>query len=306
MTDSSGDIKLARDGDVTYRNFSRLGYERLLRGVYGQLAPVEDPDKWQARRRQFLRRVHAVMAAYPGTVILCGVTALQVLGVALPSHLEDWQNCHVIVAPGAYRPQRRGVIAHRSLTPPQAWRLIDGLPVLHPVDCWLQLRGASDNDLIEVGDGFLRKRKPLLTLDAMNRRLNQLTGVDGVKRARSVMRWLRPRTESIYETRIRLLLVRAGLPCPLVDHEVFCPSVGRAYHLDMGYDEEKIGVEYDGRDHVKDTEQMEIDATRRRHLQDEAWMLITITAGQLKDERAIVRSVEAALVLRRAANTNAW
>jgi len=306
MTDSSGDIKLAGQGDVTYRNYSRLGYDRLLRGVYGRPAHVDGLGEWEARRPKFIRRVQAVIAAYPGSVVLCGPTALQVLGVALPSHLEDWQNCHVIVGPGEYRPRRRGVIAHRSLTPPHAWRMVDGLPVLHPVDCWLQLRGASDDDLIEVGDGFLRKRKPLLTLDAMNRRLNELSGVHGVKRVRPMMRWLRPRTESIYETRIRLVLVKAGLPCPLVDHEVFCSSAGRTFHLDTGYKEEKIGVEFDGRDHVKDTEQMEIDAIRRRILQDEGWMLITITSGQLRDKPAIVRSVESALVLRRAAKANAW
>jgi very-short-patch-repair endonuclease len=69
----------------------------------------------------------------------------------------------------------------------------------------------------------------------------------------------------------------------------------------MGYPAEKVAVEYDGSVHVGDRRQMEIDAVRRRALQEEGWLLITVTADQLAQVTAMVRSVEAALVLRRAA-----
>ena len=304
MTDAKGDIKLSRDGEVTYLNHGRLGYDRLIRGVYGHLpAPTRDP--WNDRRQALVRRAQAVAAAYPDAV-LCGVTALQVLGVAMPSELEDWDNCHVIVGPGAYRPVRQGVVAHRSLVSPRAWRVVEGIPVLHPADCWLQLRGASDNNLIEVADGLFRRHAPLLRLDAMNKRLAELAGAPGVKRARRLMRWVRPGTDSIYETRTRLVLVRAGLPCPLVNPEVVCPLAKRRYYLDMAYMAERIGVEYDGGQHVGDTDQMESDADRRRHLQDEGWMVITVTKKRLDNPSEIVRSVESALIVRRAAVAAAW
>ncbi len=69
----------------------------------------------------------------------------------------------------------------------------------------------------------------------------------------------------------------------------------------MGYAQEKLAVEYDGVVHVGSREQMEIDAERRRDLQNEGWLVLTVTAGQLRDPVSVVRSVEAALVLRRAA-----
>jgi very-short-patch-repair endonuclease len=67
----------------------------------------------------------------------------------------------------------------------------------------------------------------------------------------------------------------------------------------MAYPRQKIGVEYDGAVHVGDRRQMEIDAARRRDLQDEGWMIITVTASQLRDPRRLAQSVEAALVVRR-------
>jgi len=178
---------------------------------------------------------------------------------------------------------------------------VSGVPVLHPVDHWIQLRGASRDELIEVGDGLLRRQHPLMSLEALLARLDELGGAYGVNQARQAVRWLRAGTDSPYETRTRLVLVRAGLPCPAVNLPVYCRSSGRTYHVDMGYEAERVAVEYDGAVHVGDTRQMEIDARRRRDLQDEGWMVITVTAGQLREPASLVASVEAALVLRRAA-----
>jgi len=265
----------------------------------------KDLDQWETRQQAFLRRAEGIIASYQDRVILCGVTALQVLGVQLPSQIADWKTYHLAVRHKTIWPERRDVKPHCSQAP-AIWRTIAGLPLLHPVDCWLQLTGASDNDLIEVGDGLIRRRDPILELDALNRRLIALKGRRNVKRVRDLTQWLEPGTDSIYETRTRLALLRAGLPCPTVNCEVFCPRANRLYHLDMGYREEKVGIEYDGTVHVGDRRQMEIDAIRRRHLQDEGWMIITVTASQLEQAGEFLRSVESALVMRRAARANAW
>ena len=171
--------------------------------------------------------------------------------------------------------------------------------MLHPVEHWLQLRGAGDDELIEVADGFLRRRNALLTWDEFTGKIAALSGRAGSARAQHVLRWVVPGTESLYESRTRLVLVRAGLPQPVVDCPVHSAAARRCFHLDMGYQEEKVGVEFDGAVHVGDRVQMEIDANRRRHLQDEGWLIITVTAGQLKHPEEVVRSVETALIMRR-------
>ena len=131
-------------------------------------------------------------------------------------------------------------------------------------------------------------------------------GYAEVRRARWVVRWLAPGTDSLYETRTRLVLVHAGVDIPVVNLAVSCRSRGMVYHVDLGYEKEKVAVEFDGAVHVGDRCQMEIDARRRRDLQDEGWLVITVTASQLRQPEQIVRSVETALLLRRAAIRQSW
>jgi len=286
-------IELARDGRITCRNHTRYGYERLARGIYRREVPTEPKAGWWAL-------VRGVMTAYARTpVILCGPTALQVLGVALPTSLEDWRRCHVI-AGSRCRPERTCVVTHRAVREPVAWRIVGGAPVCHPVDAWLELHGATDDELVEVGDGLLRRQRPLLTMGGLTSRLDELSGTTGVKRARRLVRLLRVGTDSPYETRTRLMLVRAGLPCPQVNLAVPCRS-GMTYHVDLGYEIERVAVEYDGAVHVGDRRQMELDALRRRQLQDEGWMVINVTADQLRHPGDLLASIEQALILRRAA-----
>jgi len=125
-----------------------------------------------------------------------------------------------------------------------------------------------------------------------------LSGLRGVDKARRALNLVRAETDSLYETRTRLVLVDAKLPTPVVNLPVRCPSVRRTYHVDMGYKDARVAVEYDGLGHVGDRVQMEIDAERRRNLQDEDWMVISVTAEQLRHHRDLVRSVDTALVLR--------
>lgn len=301
------EIQRASAGEVTSRTYARLGYQRLIRGVYGR-APVVDGLNARCRRRaEFIARVQAVMACYQGKgAVLFGPTALQVLDVALPDHLEDWDGCHILLPPGAGQVARAGVIGHRGRFPVKVWGRRCGLPLLHPVEHWMQLRGASDDDLIEVGDGLVRRRRPLLSLNEVAATVSRLAGRPGVGRVRHALRWVRAGTDSPCETRTRLVLVHAGLPVPAVNLEVRCAGSGVPFHLDMAYDAERVGVEYDGADHVGDREQMEFDARRRRLLQDDGWLLITVTANQHRASAQVVASVEQALVLRRAALAHAW
>jgi very-short-patch-repair endonuclease len=248
--------------------------------------------------------VEAVMCAYKShDIALYGPTALQVLGVSLPTALEDWQACHVIVSGRAYRPVRREVVSHRTTHPLRIWARIKDMPVLHPVEHWAQMAPARESDMVEIGDGLVRRQSPLLSLADLRRHVADMPRVSGVRQVKRVLRQVVSNTDSIYETRTRLLLTEAGLPCPTVNHAVHCRSVGRTYHVDMGYEAEKIAVEYDGLIHVGDRRTMEIDAVRRRALQEAGWLIITATAQQLANPVEFVRSVEAALILRRSGTT---
>ena len=297
MNTTKSVIHLARDGQVNYLNYARLGYVRLAHGIYVQRSSENGVDEWELRRREYRLRVRAIMAAYRHkNYTLYGSTALQVLGVPLPSSIEDWENCHILVSPGDYEPKRKGVVGHRTKYYPLTRHDHDGFPFLHLVEHWIQLRGASQDQMIEVGDGLVQRRNPLLKVEKMRSHLEQIPGHMGVDRARKALEWVRPGTESPYETRTRLVLIRRNLPEPTVNLAVNCARSGRVFHLDMGYEREKLGVEYDGAVHVGDTRQMYIDANRRRILQDEGWLIITVTSRMLMDPDSIVDSVQSALL----------
>jgi hypothetical protein len=153
---------------------------------------------------------------------------------------------------------------------------------------------------VEVSDGLMRRQHPLLTQSDFTQRLLQLEGATGIKALRRIQRWVKPGTDSLYETRTRMILIRSGLPCPEVNFAVWCPSAGRTYHVDMAYPSAKVAVEYDGAVHVGDRRHMEIDAFRRRDLQEAGWIVITVTSAQLRRPDTLVRSVETALILRHA------
>jgi len=291
-------IELAGPGTNSRRTSDRPGFARLLRGVYGRVPTLLDVDDRERRRIQFIWQARAALSLYGHKgAALFGSSALQVLGVALPEALEDWDNCHVIVPDGRGRPNRAGVLSHHARHPLVVWRTVAGLPVLHPVEHWLQVRGVTDDQMVEIGDGFLRRQHPLLTLSAMRGHLSTCAGLTGVKQAHRVFPLLVPRTDSLPETTTRLILVRAGLPTPKVNPYVVT-SAGPAYYIDMAYLPERVAVEYDGGYHG-DEVQMRKDALRRRLLQDDGWLIIPVTAPDLRHPGPIVHSVEQALLLRR-------
>jgi len=299
MATEQNSIQLARDGVVTRRNCHRIGFDRVLRGAYGAKPADAGQGEWAARRYVWRQKVKAVVALYVGKQIyLYGPTALQMLGVQLPERLQDWSRVHILVDDPSRRPKRTDVVAHCDRLVHEPWRIVEGALLLHPVDHWLQMTNATLNEMVEIGDGFVRRRSPLLTLEQMGDRLDQLSGARGVRLARRAFKLVRPGTDSIWETRTRMVMVDAGLPAPAVNPPVWCPLIGATYHVDMGYVESKTGVEFDGLGHVGDAAQMRIDVDRRRDLQDAGWLIISVTAAGLRQPQDFLRSVENALIMR--------
>ncbi|MDR2897160.1 MAG: hypothetical protein LBV30_11045 [Propionibacteriaceae bacterium] len=166
----------------------------------------------------------------------------------------------------------------------------------------MSLRGASLAQMIEVGDGLIRRQKPLVTLEHVAS-VVAVSRSRGVALARRALSWMRSQTDSLMETRSRLLLIGAGFPCPQVNPEVYCPDARRTYHLDLGYLTERVAVEYDGAVHVQSSQQMEIDAHRRGDLQEAGWLIFTVTRRELAAPATIIRQVRQALESRRLPGT---
>jgi len=86
------------------------------------------------------------------------------------------------------------------------------------------------------------------------------------------------------ETRLRLLMVFAGLPEPVVNHIEYGPTGGWAKRFDLSYPQLKLIIEYDGRQHSEDDRQWSRDVERREQLDADGWRLIVIRSKDIYAE----------------------
>jgi hypothetical protein len=237
-----------------------------------------------------------VLAVAGPPVLLCDVSGLAWQGVDIPYGLSRDQVVHLWRPLEVVGPRMPGIRVHRTQRqcPVVTHRDLD---CLHPVECWLQVAArACLTDLVVVADGLVRRQGPVSSLAEMAQILQASHRRPGLAKARSALGLACENTDSIMETLTRLALVRAGLPCPVVNHPVLDSGGLVTFWLDMAYPDHLVAVEYDGRVHVGDHQQMEWDAYRRRWLGDRGWRILSATAADARNGfQGIVDSVRALL-----------
>jgi hypothetical protein len=161
-----------------------------------------------------------------------------------------------------------------------------------------------DNDEISVVDGMrvttpartaldLARRYPLhlavTAIDALAQAtelkpadiellVDRYKGCRGVKRARAALELIDDGAQSPKETWLRLLLIRSGLPRPQTQIAVRNESGWIEAYLDMGWEDIKVGVEYDGDQHRSDRAQYVKDIRRLEMLERKGWIVIRVVA----------------------------
>jgi hypothetical protein len=105
--------------------------------------------------------------------------------------------------------------------------------------------------------------------------------------------------ESPQETRLRLLIVRSGLPRPVTQIPV-CNDYGRVVRrIDMGWPEQMVGVEYDGEQHFVNPEDYAADIERLEFLAARGWLIVRVSATQLRSRQPeIIERIRTALAQR--------
>ncbi len=107
-------------------------------------------------------------------------------------------------------------------------------------------------------------------------------GARGIRRLRRALELADAGAESPQETRLRLLLVRCGLPRPVTQIPV-ADEWGRVQRrIDMGWPEWMVGVEYDGDQHWSTPEDHENDIVRLEFLASRGWTIVRVSARQLR------------------------
>ncbi len=185
---------------------------------------------------------------------------------------------HLCVSMPAREYDIAGLRVHR-VRPETPIHVVGGRRATAPVTTFLQLAQVlSLVDLVVVGDAMVR-----LELVRGDQLVDGAAGWRGrgALLARRAAGLVRPRVDSPMETRLRLLLVLAGLPEPETNLPAHDPSGRWLARPDLRYGCHRLAVEYDGRHHRDRADQWLRDLTRRERLERGGWRVIVVTAEQI-------------------------
>lgn len=281
---SSGPVwdgQAAAAAGIGRRRLAGRDFHRVTAGAYVPATMAED----------LTSRCAAVLSRVPDAVISHD-TAAELLQLPVPA--VPAVRIHVTVGPGTRAPRRSAVAAHVSDVPVPAW-VIGGIPLTPPWRTWADCAAAEMGvpDLVALGDAVLHRWPTLgaLVSDEVERR----PGRRGVRVARTALGLLDGRAESAMESRVRVMLVCAGLAAP-VPQLVISDGAGRfVARVDLAWPDQRLVVEYDGSHHLERGRWVR-DLRRRERLEQEGWRVIVLTvADVLGDPMGVVHRVRTAL-----------
>lgn len=188
---------------------------------------------------------------------------------------------HVSVPGSRPRSERQGILAHRSLRAPDV-RLRSGVPVSTPTQALLEMArdGVDLVALVVAADSLLRVG--VLTLAELRAAAEGWTG-RGARVGRRAAGLVREGVDSAMESRLRLLIVLAGLPEPEVNHRVRDETGTVLLRFDLSYPGLKLLIEYDGRQHAEDEKQWKRDLQRRETLDRLGFRLLVVLREGIYD-----------------------
>jgi very-short-patch-repair endonuclease len=185
----------------------------------------------------------------------------------------------VMVPAGRRAPRARALIGHTGLRPSDTQTLSCGLRVVRPPLVWSQLAATlSLIDVVVLGDACLGRG--LATTAQLQQMADAERHTRGVRRMRRALPLLDSRAESAMESRLRVLMVLAGLPVPQVNRDVVENGQWLA-RPDLSYPRLRIAIEYEGDHHRTDRRQWRSDKRRRRLLEGAGWVVVEVTVDDV-------------------------
>ncbi len=243
-------------------------------------------------------RMHAaVIGSRTARPVLADVAAARSWQLPLPPWigLDEERPVSLAVRPEAGRARAAGVRGRRLRLPDEHVTELRGLPITTPARTWLDCAALMPTEhLVAMGDAVLRRG--LADRDELQRLTTWARRRRGVVSCRRALPLLDPAAESPGESIVRYHLVMAGLPWPVCNLDII-GSTGWLARADLAWPDAKVIVEYDGAYHA-DEARRRYDAARRNLLQDEGWLVIVLTADDLRLPWHMVDLVRSALATR--------
>lgn len=262
-------------------------FQRLLPDVY---APRELAPDLALRARA----AHVWLA---GDGVLAGHAAGEVYHAQCAP-----PGCRVeVIIPGDRRRPPAGIVVRRDVIADDEHRTYDGVRLTTPVRTAYDLarRAPSLVEAVVAVDALAgRFGFPASDVLGLARRY---PGARGCRRLIEAVADAAPLAGSAMETRLRMVLVLAGLPRPKVQHTIVDERGRMLATVDMAYPRQRVAIEYEGAEHFEPPRTIR-DARRYTRIVALGWRVYRyVSADVYGSPDRIVEEISAALRTRKPA-----
>lgn len=291
---SRADAMLAGYTDSQIRLRLRSGqWRRLTRDVYVEPAAWPADEKpWERRRRLHLLMIRAAIGRLSPDVVVSHQSAAVLHG--LPTWGLDLSRVHVTRVEG--RPRSDSVAAvHRTQIGVDELVEVDGIRVVSPARAITETACSSSYEVgVVLGDAALHQG--LTTPAALVAQADRHACRPGSPAARAAARFADGLSESVGESRLRVLMADQGLPAPTLQAEIRDDDgrlIGRVDFLLLA----TLIVEFDGAEKYGDAPAAVVLAEKRREdrLRARGYRVLRTSWADLAQPRATGARIRGAL-----------
>ncbi|BBZ41781.1 type IV toxin-antitoxin system AbiEi family antitoxin [Mycobacterium conspicuum] len=172
----------------------------------------------------------------------------------------------------------KGIVTWSDRFAPHEVQLIRGVQVTTPARTAFDLASHYPLGKAVAAIDALARATRLRPADA-ELLADRYRGHRNIRRARQALALVNPGAESPQETWLRLLVVEAGYPTPQTQIPVYGPFGELVGIVDMGWEERKLALEYEGDHHRTNRRVFNNDIARHETMTtDLGWIVIRVTA----------------------------
>lgn len=276
LLDGPFNVEEARRAGLARWHLEGKSWRRVGRGAY----------VWAGLREDAMHRIQTAACLLPAGAVFSGQTAAWLHG--LQRDLCD--PLEVTVPPGTGVSHRAGLRIRRVALQPSDTTRVRSAPATSAVRTLVDMsRRLSLIEAVVFIDGALYNRKA--RIGQLESWLGSNAGAHGVRRLREALPFVDPKAESPMESRLRMILVLGGLPRPRAQVSIHDPQGGFVGRLDLYYEQQRLGIEYDGASH---RDSLAADNQRQNRLLSAGIRLLRFTASDvLGNPESVVQQVRA-------------
>jgi len=266
LTNRPFNLEEARRHGLTKHHLAGASWRRIAPGFYARRDIADSP----------MVVLLAAQRRLVDSAVFSGRTAAWLHGL----DVAPWAPPELTVPPSRKIAHMAGIAIRRAELRPQEVCRRRGLRVTSAVRTLADLaRHSSLTDAVVALDAALHQR--LLKLDHLKAWLESHERFPGTARLRRAIELAEPASESVMETRLRVLLVLAGLPRPQAQVRLHDDAGRIMARPDLLYSQSRLGIEYDGSTR---RETLTADNRRQNRLINAGYRLLRFSAADVLSE----------------------